>query len=532
MTNRTPSLTDLQDESNWLEFRSLIPEPFHATDMVTTDQTRFEFLHGAAMLRLDKRPPRAGDGGVGVTPIQLAVADVINAGKPLVGILEPRRTTKTTSIQAVMIGRCAMRDDYVIGWTMATTGAKAGERFRKDIVVHMLREFPTKPRPFDVNVGKGTEHISWPNGSSLNVYAPNGDGFRSGGFDLAFVDEGGEADQDLSEDLTKAIMPTMDTKFGAQFVIAGTGAKFRDGNLLWDTLSDPDAGIMRHSFPDNLEPEELAAWEASEENPRARVRELIELYHPGVGWTTPIDAVKRAYEKFPTAFLMEYGGIFGTEGASATIIPPAQWERAAVAGTAQPPAKFSLAIAVHPDGLWSSIGVAFHYEGATDLVSDAFKLDGVTEETNDRRAIGLLHHQTGTQGFADKVLEYARKYRVPVVYDQLSQAVGVEVETLQRAMPRPELQPATTADVRRGATKFLKELEAGTLVHFRQHKPLQDAAAIAIKRQIGSAGGFGFGRPKDDFAADITPLEACSLALHFLPEVAPVLVPASIIEFD
>ena len=514
-----PTLADLHDESTWLEWRSRAI-PGEGTELVTTDQTRMEFLEGARLLRLDKFV-RAGDGGTGPTPIQLVIADMLNAGHFLSGILEPRRTTKTSSIQAVILGRCTLRDDYQVGWTLATTGAKAAERFKKDIVAHVNRVYPVpKSAPFKVNTGKGTEHIEWENGSFLNVYAPGGDGFRSGGFDLGWVDEGGEAEPDLSEDLTIAVLPTMDTKPGAQFVVSGTAAKYRGGNLLWDTLNDPDAGVIRHGIPDTVDPEELESWEPTEDHPRGRVRALVEQYHPGVGWTTPLASVQRNFEKFPREkFLAEYLGVFGSEGSNIGLIAPAQWERAARPGEfPRPPKRFTLAMAIHPDGLWASLGVAWkHADQADDLVSAALALDGETVPVVERTAVGLLWHQNGVQGFATKVLQFARKYKVPIIYDQLSQAAGVETETLSRATPRPTLQPATTTDVRRAATKMIKLLDENSLVHWRN--PLLDAAVgIAVKRQIGSAGGFGFGRPKGDYAADITGIEAVSLAVQFLDE--------------
>src|SRR6185503_10847389 len=95
--------------------------PLISTELITTDQSRAEFVEGARLLRLDKMI-RAGDGGTGPTPIQLAIADMLNAGYFKNGVLEPRRTTKTTSVQAVLLGRCSIREDYVVGWTLATTG--------------------------------------------------------------------------------------------------------------------------------------------------------------------------------------------------------------------------------------------------------------------------------------------------------------------------------------------------------------------------------------------------------------------------
>lgn len=514
-----PTLDQLHDEATWVAWRDRIPAALDLSGLATTEQSRAEFIAGARLLRLESRPRI--DGQRGATPVQLAIADMLATGQKLNAVLEPRRTTKTTSIQAVMLGRCELREDYTAGWTLATTGLKASERFKRDIVAHLFRLYPDpKHRPFDVNLGKGYEHIAWPNGSYLGVYAPGGEGFRSGGFDFTWVDEGGEADPDLSQDLLVAILPTMDTKPGAQFIVSGTAAKYRDGNLLWDMLERDGAGVIRHAIPDTTDPEELEAWEPDEDHPRARVRQLIELSHPGVGYTTPLDAIAENFNSFPREkFAQEYLGLFGTEGASVGLIPAAHLERAAqdVDMPTVPP-RFTLAVAIHPDGLWSSVGVAWQYEEAEDLVTVANKLDGASDDRPPRNAIGLLWHQQGVQGLATKLLTFARKYRVPVIYDQLSQAAGVEIETLSRATPRPTLTPATTVDVRRAATKTMKAFEAGTLVYFRKQAQLQHAMEIAVKRQIGTAGGFGFGRPRNDYTADITPIEACALALHFLDD--------------
>lgn len=521
----TPTLEDLQNEATWLEYRSLVLPSLlpglAADELVTTDQTRAEFLYGARLLRLDKRPRI--DGFIGPTPVQLLIADTLNAGRKKTAILEPRRTTKTTSVEAVILGRCAHREDYQVGWTLATTGQKAAERFRKDIVVHVERVYPDpKSRPFVVNVGKGTEHIHWPEtGSFLNVYAPGGDGFRSGGFDVAWVDEGGEAEPDLSEDLTVAVLPTMDTKVAAQFIVSGTAAKYRGGNLLYDMLNDPKAAVVQHGVPDTTDPEELETWEPTAESPRGRVRELIELAHPGVGWTSTMEAIEDNYRSFSKdKFMAEYLGIFGSEGASVGVIPPAFWERTTEAG--DPPAapgSFSLAMSIHPDGIFASVAAVWHLEpaGPSDLVAAALEMDGDTDAEDQAELVGagLLWWQQGVQGFAKRVLTLARKHNVGIIYDAHSQAAGVEVETLSRAIPRPVLQPATTVDVRRGATKLVKALEAGTLRHWRSEH-LDQAAEIAVKRAIGTAGGWGFGRRKNHPEDDITPLEAVSLAYQFL----------------
>lgn len=526
-----PTLADLHDEATWLEWRERVAHlPFIRLDaLATTEQSRAEFLEGARLLRLDQLT-RAGDGGHGPTPIQLVIADLLEAGDFLVGIGEPRRTTKTTSVQAVMLGRCRMREDYQIGWTMLTTGAKAGERFRKDIVNPVTRIYPDpKTRPFAINVGKGTEHIDFRNGSFLNVYTPNGAGFRSGGFDMAFVDEGAEGEPELVADINGAVIPTMDTKPGAQFVVAGTGGKWRTGNLLWDTLNDPDAAVAWHGIPETTDPSALSTWEPTEENPGGRMRELIELHHPGVGYTTPIASVKRSYDKQSLEqFLREYGLQFGLEGATDRIIPSAWWERAGIGDDLpEPPARFAAFLKVHHDGLYATLAVAFEYEGATDLVADALALDGERPPT--RRAVAVWHHQDGTRGLEREVLLRIRRRRVPLVVDNHGHT-KVIADKLEQAIPKPTIIRTRPADVPLSAVTLLQALEQGTVVHFRQPE-LTASAEMVVRQAFGQYGTFRFGAPKTRTDADTTLIEAAAGALRFLDDMPRAISPVGAVEW-
>ncbi|NYE20518.1 hypothetical protein [Microbacterium immunditiarum] len=529
----TPTLSDLWSEANWLEWRSHA-ERFHAirlTELVTTEQSRGEFIEGARLLRLDHRM-RAGDGGTGPSPIQLLIADVLAAGRFLNAIDEPRRATKTTAIQAVLVGRCYHREDYNVGWTMFTTGAKAGERFRKDIVTHLERLYPDpRKSPIKINVGKGTEHLHFTQtGSYLNVYTPNGDGFRSGGFDAAFGDEGGEADVEQSEDVEVAVIPTMDTKPGAQFIIAGTGTKYRTGNILWKALNNPDAAVAWHGIPETTDPAEYESWEPTPEHPRGRMRELIEMSHPGVGYTTPIEAVKRSYDSFPRdKFLLEYGGQFGLEGNADSVIPPAWWERAAVdidIADVPMPDRFSAAMKVHHLGTHAALAVAFDYDEPADLVTNALELAGEAERPR-RRAVAVWLHQRGTEGFDRDVLLKMRRKRL--VYDDYGHT-AIIARKIEKVPIRPDLHPTKTRDIPLAAVRFMQELEAGTVVHFRQDV-LSDAVQIATRQSFGNYGSWRFGAPKSDPEADICALEAASLALHFLDDQPRTVSPKDAVQF-
>lgn len=499
-----PTLADLQNEATWLERRSLIPEPLFSSGMVTTDQSRAEFLEGARLLRIDQLRNYAGE-KVGPTPIQLAVADTIASGRKMNAILEPRRTTKTTSIQAVLMGRCSLGLDYLVGWTVATTGAKAGERFKKDIAAPLARLYPDpRTRPFKIELSKGGEGLVWPgSGSYFNVYSPNGDGFRSNAFDAAWVDEGGEAEIELGEDLTAAIRPTLHTRADAQFIISGTAASFRQGNLLWDALNDPRAAVLRHGIPDDIDPAQLEAWEPDAEHPEARVRELVELSHPGIGWTTPLDAIQDDWDTpaMRKNFAAEILSVFGSEGSNVALISQPKWTAAALpltaAGTGAP-TRFALAAVVSPSATVSAIGAA--WVGRDKKVH-----------------VGLLHHQAGVDGFRQKALLLSRKHKRTITYDGGSAATAVEIQQLREARPKPTERVLVTRDISKAAVNLLNLLNADRLRHHDQAE-LNAAVEVATKRAIGSYGGWGFGGPRGQEDYDIVGLEAVAQAALVLDQ--------------
>lgn len=535
----TPTLTDLWSEANWLEWRSRIEhlEPIRLDELVTTEQSRGEFIQGARLLRLDERE-RAGDGGRGPSPMQLMVADLLAAGKFSNVIFEPRRSTKTTAVQAVMLGRCWSREDYTVGWTMFTTGFKAGQRFREDIVKHLDKLWPDRrTSPLSIGLSKGGEQLLFKDtGSLLLVGTPNGDMFRSGGFDFAFGDEAGEANVEQGEDVSRAVIPTMDTKPGAQFVLAGTGQTWRTGQLLWESLHDAEAAVLWHGIPETVDRAELVSWEPDMPHPRTgatggRMREWVERTHPGYGFTTLADAPKRSFDKWTLdEFLIEYGGQFGTEGAADVAIPPAQLERAIRRlPFPEKPERFAAALKVHHLGLASSLAIAWEYDEPGDLVSDALELAGEAAPKR-KRAVALWWHQPGTTNLAREVLIRLRRTPTTLWYDKRGYTEEIAEKEIAKASPKPVMKPTIPADIPGSTVGLLKALEDDELVIF-YHPELERAMKIAKRQKFGNYGTFRFGPPDADPEADVSPLEAAALALRKLDDVPQTKSPADMIRF-
>ena len=478
-------------ESVWVAFRDSGIEPLHATELVTTEQSRLEFLVGGWLLDRTVK-----DGGLlgNIKPQMLRVVDVLAAGRLLNGVIEPRRSSKTTTLFCILLGRCFLRPVHLAGFTLATTQKKAAERYRLDVYGPIVRQWPDETtRPVKLYKGNGTERVEFENGSVLAVLSPDGEAFRSGAYDTLLVDEGGEASADMGDDIQSAVLPAFDTRPEGQFIVAGTAAKFRDTNILWDTINDMAAGVLRFTVPDSVTDEELSAWEPSEEHPEAHVRELVEGMHPGVGTLTTLDRIEFNYRKLGIEqFSREYLGLFGTFGSTSTILNHEQWALAG-SGAALPPLpeRFSLSFVPHPDQLCVSVLAAWRNE-------------------QDKAIPLMLDHRLGIEWAAARLLYISRKYSVPITYDSGSQVASLIVEQLNRAKPRPRLDPKTFPDAKKAASLIVDEVERGTVEHYRQPE-LDSAVKLAVKRKAG-VNGWLFGRDPKSMNDDITGVEAWALA--------------------
>lgn len=472
----------LLEEDAWVALRDSGILPLVQSELVTTEQHRAEFLTGCWLLGLLDT----------IKPQMLRAVDVLAAGKLLNAVIMPRRSSKTTTIFCILLGRCYLRPVHYAGFTLATTAKKAAERYRLDIYGPITRSWPDPDnRPVKLYKGNGVERVEFLNGSLMAVLSPEGDAFRSGAYDTLLVDEAGEASPELGEDIQGAVLPAFDTRPDGQLIVAGTAARYRKGNLLWDTLNDAEAAVLRYTVADTVTDEELEDWEPSEEHPEASVRALIEQMHPGINTLTTLDRIAFNFRKLGREqFAREYLGLFGIVGESSGVFDLVKWAGAGSgAALPAPPERFGLAIVTHPDQLSASIVAAWR-----DPDGKAVPL--------------LLEHKKGVDWLADAALRLSRKYNVPIIYDAGSQVVLLTVEQLNRARPRPRLQPMTFMPVKKGAALIVDEVALGRVEHYRQPE-LDNAIKLAVKRKAG-ANGWALGRAEAN--DDITAVEAWSLA--------------------
>lgn len=477
----------------WEAHRDSGISPRFASSLDGSERSREEFLEGARMLGLNtKRKPLA--------PQQLVISDALGAeledGRPAcstIGVLVPRRSSKTTSLVAVALGRCANpeRPEYLVGFTLATTGAKARARFRADIVGPLERLYPDpETRPFVIRKAAGSEAVEWPDGSRFSVLTPSGEAFRSDAFDLIIIDESGEASPELGEDLTAGARATQDTRPDGQYVVAGTAPAYRDGNLLFDVLKEGRAGarrtgIIEYSAPEPVTAEDYADWDI--------IRDITLQAHPGIGTLTTIDVMEERWHQYrekPQSYFREYLSIPGMAGQEGALFDYESWMLHAKPGAFPVvPQDAALAIAVHPDRLTSSIVAAWRDKSGRACLLQVKAAPGIDWVTDFAGALAL-------------------KRKVPLVYDNKGEVLVV-AERLARLNPRPLRKPRGYKDVLTATALLLDEVEHGRIQHWNQNE-FNDAVKCAVRRT--HRGSTLIGRRLD--SDNVTPVEAAALALH------------------
>lgn len=456
-------------------------EPTHCSEIPAgTDVSAYEA--GLRLLGYDETPQGRLLAGV----LEAKDADGLPL-YPTTAVLMPRRSTKTTTLWAVLLGRCSLTPGYRVA-TTAQDGTRAGNVMRE-----RMREL--EARGFEEGVGElrwsnGRERIEFANGSVIWVVAPSAAAFRSEAADALLFDEAGELNPEKSADLLAGALPLLDTRPQGQAIIAGTPAKSRAG-LLWDTLEDArrgeeETGILDYSLRDD---EEVVVLD-DDGQVVGLDEDVLRRVHPGVGTLTTMAKMRSRFRKMSrTQFEMEYCCRFPADSAT-DAISPEQWAAQLVERFERP----------------ERVGIAFDcsYDGSAASIVYAWRLD------DGRAVVEVVKHQLGTNWVAREAHRASAKYkRTPVAHDDIG-ANRDPATALGRMKPTPRLDRLNTKDIMGAAARFANEVHGGTLVHFGQ-TDLDAAIENLTWRDIGKSGrAFG---TKQHSGAPISPVVAASLAL-------------------
>lgn len=394
-----------------------------------------------------------------------------------------RRATKTSSIQATLLGRCFSIPGYRIIST-AQTGTLS-QMFLAELGSQLEAAYPDEQsRPFRFYKSNGSIRIVWDNGSQWRAVKPQASAFRGSAADCLLFDESGEYDAKTTEDLLAGATPVLATRPNAQLIVTGTPPKTREG-LLWKYVvagrkGTEGIGILDYS----MEPTEDATDEA-----------LWHRVYPNLqpsGLVT-LKFLRKELEKLGLASFSREYLCLDPSASSIRAIPEEDWEATQVPDMLPlPTANFSAAFDVAPDGSSAALGIAWY-------------------DSNGQPCVQLLEHREGHSWLVTSLAKLLRDNRgLPVIYDRIGNNIAV-VQELQRKrnLPQSGLESIGAKEVSAGVAILMSALTDRNLIHAKDAS-LDSAADGANFRIVNDARLFG----RRNSTSDVSPLVAVSNALY------------------
>lgn len=424
------------------------------------------YLIGVAML------------GVSATPQGVNIAGVMEAkdsmGFPLyddVTVQVARRSAKTTSIQAVFLGRSSRTPDYRVIQT-AQDGTRASGVMKQMIKdLKRVDRRPDKERPWMDFASTGREYVEWSDGAHWHVVAPDPGSYRSKAASALWFDETGELDPVKTDDLEAGALPTMDTREDGQVVKSGTPGKVRLG-MAWRTLeaarAKPEAlGIVDYSV---RESEVITPEQCADVDMWYRV-------HAGLACgLTKLATIQKRYDTMDLhKFTAEYLCAWPSDVTKSALDMDVYDEQTVAPQDA--PQEFTLAYDCEINGQAAAISGGW-----------------VTDEGRNR--MQLLDHRRGVNWLTEELYRAHKRWpRTKIRYDPIGQNAAVAMN-LQRMKDfnNDALEPVTMRDLSSAAALVAqgldKEADPRTL-EISEDETLRRAATNCVWRDSGDNRLFG-----------------------------------------
>lgn len=416
--------------------------------------------------------------GLALTPQGCIFAGVLEAktpaGLPLYDDVTgeiPRRATKTTTVQNVLLGRCVTRPGYRVIQT-AQDGTRASIVFM-DMVRTMERVTPVEEeRGWSVFKSTGREYIQFDNGSRWWVAPPKSSSFRGLAADVIWFDECGELDPVESDDLEAGALPVMDTREDAQVIKTGTPGMVRAG-MFWKSLEAAEAdpatlGVLRYAARDS----EVVDIEGMVESGNLeRIQALLLRVHPGLacGLTSMAKMLKRLATMDLAKFIREYLCVWPPD-TSATALDLAKWK----------------ATEVSPGPAPAGTPWAIGYNVAIGGVAAAIVAGWFDE--NGEPHLQVMDYRIKSDWLLEELVRAMKAHpRVPVAYDNIGDNIAV-AQGLGRK-PRLNVKVLQALQLRQvaAATATIATNVDGQTIHHGASPSLDKAVAAATWRESGGS---------------------------------------------
>lgn len=392
----------------------------------------------------------------------------------------PRRSTKTTSISAVILGRCLTIPNYRVIST-AQDGSRASTALKE--VMWMLQKADPDSTLWTLRWSNGGEHILFSNGSVWERRPPKSDTFRGAAADCFLFDEAGALPVEAAEDLVQGALPLMDTRPLGQIIISGTPGKERAG-LLWDSLEaarlgEEGVGSLDYGMDQTDDPADEAVWYRC---------------HPGLA--SGLTRIKVLRQRFALmslpAFMVEYLGWFA-QSSFVRAVDPEAWDKCKDITPAKPGRddRFTFSVDVSPDAGSSCITMAWR---------DAA---GVAR-------IALVDHRPGTDWLPKAMNELLLKYpKTRMVYDEIGAVREPVLVLLRNRKITSRVTPALKKDVQAGQAGLVRMIHANEVFHHDQAGLNVAIDGLQWRTSAEYGQWFGWSASK----VDISPVRAAALAM-------------------
>lgn len=329
----------------------------------------------------------------------------------------------------------------------------------------------------------GKQAIVLNNGGTIRFTTRTDSGGRGKSFDVLIIDEA----QELTDMQQAALLPAISAgkMHNPQTIYLGTppGPK-----CLGTVFANLRESILKGDS--QMAWMEWGATEIGDKNDRSRWYES----NPSLGIVLELKAVESECNQMaPDTFARERLGWWADDAEVANpALPPGLWAKREV-GQAMTDGKLAFGVKFSTDGRTAAISWARAMRGGPSYVElyDVACTDG------------------GTAVISDMLLRNKGEIAA-VCIDGKSGADALIQRLGDNAFPKKAVVSGSPAIVQAAASMLLDELKDGSLGHIAS-PALDESAARSVKRDIGSAGGWGFGDGPNSIAA---PIESASLALY------------------
>lgn len=387
-----------------------------------------------------------------------------------VGLVVPRQNGKGEILLARQLAGLFLLGEQLIMHSAHEykTAAEAFLRIKQVIEnSDELRKACKRPR-----TSHGEEGIELLNGNRLRFVARSKGSGRGFSGDCVILDEAYE----LGPEQMAAMLPTLSARPNPQLWYASSAGmesssqlqQVRERGIKGDS---PGLAYFEWSADPRTEPDDREGW--AQANPALGIR-ITEQF------------IERERDAMPDVeFKRERLGIWD-DAATNAVIPFEVWD-ALIDRTSQPLDPVTFAVDIAPDRSASSIGVA------------------------GRRSDGSWHvevadNRLGTAWVVDRLIQMRRWSQMPVRIDKASPA-GSLIPALTEA--GIDVQTVGAQEYAAACGAIFDASMAGRLRHIDQ-TPLTAAVQGARKRPLGDQWAWN----RKDNSTDITPLVACTLAMH------------------